>query len=277
MALLQVKSVSVQYDERKVLDDVSFEVQESTITALTGKSGSGKTTLLGVLSGLLQPNEGTVLFMGDNIFTWSDLKRSRFRNRDIGFVFQFFNLFSDISAYDNIAFPAILNRETRNLHTRIMELAEYLQITDILDRNPTTLSGGERQRVAIARAIINEPKLILADEPTGNLDTATANDILKLFARLRDDKGISIIIATHDERIVKASNVQYHLEGGKILENGVRKEEHKIVKKKPITRPAAKIKKKKEKPKKQILDDDLDDLLEQDDDGGVGSLQVLEL
>ncbi|MDH7554757.1 MAG: ABC transporter ATP-binding protein [Spirochaetes bacterium] len=245
MALLQVKSVSVQYDERKVLDDVSFEVQESTITALTGKSGSGKTTLLGVLSGLLQPNEGTVLFMGDNIFKWSDLKRSRFRNRDIGFVFQFFNLFSDISAYDNIAFPAILNRETRNLHTRIMELAEYLQITDILDRNPTTLSGGERQRVAIARAIINEPKLILADEPTGNLDTATANDILKLFARLRDDKGISIIIATHDERIVKASNVQYHLENGKILENEVRKEEHKIVKKKPITRPAAKIKKKK--------------------------------
>jgi len=245
VALLQVKSVSVQYDERKVLDDVSFEVQESTITALTGKSGSGKTTLLGVISGLLQPNEGTVLFMGDNIFTWSDLKRSRFRNRDIGFVFQFFNLFSDISAYDNIAFPAILNRETRNLHARIMELAEYLQITDILDRNPTTLSGGERQRVAIARAIINEPKLILADEPTGNLDTATANDILKLFARLRDDKGISIIIATHDERIVKASNVQYHLEGGKILENGVRKEEHKIVKKKPITRSVAKIKKKK--------------------------------
>ncbi|MEW6526666.1 MAG: ABC transporter ATP-binding protein [Spirochaetota bacterium] len=245
MALLQVNSVSVQYDERKVLDNVSFEVQESTITALTGKSGSGKTTLLGVLSGLLQPNEGTVLFMGDNIFRWSDLKRSRFRNRDIGFVFQFFNLFSDISAYDNIAFPAILNRQTRNLHARIMELAEYLQITDILDRNPTTLSGGERQRVAIARAIINEPKLILADEPTGNLDTATANDILKLFARLRDDRGISIIIATHDERIVKASNVQYHIEGGKILESDAKKEKPKTVTKKQLTRPVAKIKKKK--------------------------------
>jgi ABC-type lipoprotein export system ATPase subunit len=245
VALLQVNSVSVQYDERKVLDDVSFEVQESTITALTGKSGSGKTTLLGVISGLLQPNDGTVLFMGDNIFKWSDLKRSRFRNRDIGFVFQFFNLFSDISAYDNIAFPAILNRQTRNLHKRIMELADYLQIADILDRNPTTLSGGERQRVAIARAIINEPKLILADEPTGNLDTATANDILKLFARLRDDKGISIIIATHDERIVKASNVQYHIEGGKIIENGVRQEKQKVVVKKKLTKPAVKIKKKK--------------------------------
>jgi len=245
VALLQVNSVSVQYDERKVLDDVSFEVDESTITAITGKSGSGKTTLLGVISGLLQPNDGTVLFMGDNIFKWSDLKRSRFRNRDIGFVFQFFNLFSDISAYDNIAFPAILNRQTRNLHKRIMELADYLQIADILDRNPTTLSGGERQRVAIARAIINEPKLILADEPTGNLDTATANDILKLFARLRDDKGISIIIATHDERIVKASNVQYHIEGGKIIENGVRQEKQKVVVKKKLTKPAVKIKKKK--------------------------------
>ncbi|MEJ5363340.1 MAG: ABC transporter ATP-binding protein [Spirochaetota bacterium] len=245
MALLQVNLVSVQYDERKVLDEVSFEVQESTITALTGKSGSGKTTLLGVISGLLQPNEGTVLFMGDNIFRWSDLKRSRFRNRDIGFVFQFFNLFSDISAYDNIAFPAILNRKTRNLHSRIMELADYLQITNILDRNPTTLSGGERQRVAIARAIINEPKLILADEPTGNLDTATANDILKLFARLRDDKGISIIIATHDERIVKASNVQYHIEGGKILENDVKKEKTKIITKKQQAMSVVKIKKKK--------------------------------
>jgi len=245
VALLQVNSVSVQYDERKVLDDVSFEVDESTITAITGKSGSGKTTLLGVISGLLQPNEGTVLFMGDNIFKWSDLKRSRFRNRDIGFVFQFFNLFSDISAYDNIAFPAILNRQTRDLHKRIMELADYLQITHILDRNPTTLSGGERQRVAIARAIINDPKLILADEPTGNLDTATANDILKLFARLRDDKGISIIIATHDERIVKASNVQYHIEGGKILKNSVIKEKQKIVAKKKLTKPIVKIKKKK--------------------------------
>ena len=221
MSLLQVNSVSVQYDDRKVLDSVTFKVEESTITALTGKSGSGKTTLLGVISGLFKPNDGTVLFMGDNIFKWSDLKRSRFRNRDIGFVFQFFNLFADISAYDNIAFPAILNRQTRNLHNRIMELAEYLQITDILDRNPTTLSGGERQRVAIARAIINDPKLILADEPTGNLDTVTAQDILKLFARLRDEKGISIIIATHDERIMKASNVQYHIEGGKILENNI--------------------------------------------------------
>lgn len=245
MALLQVNSVTVQYDERKVLDNVSFEVQESTITALTGRSGSGKTTLLGVISGLLQPNEGTVLFMGDNIFTWSDLKRSRFRNRDIGFVFQFFNLFSDISAYDNIAFPAILNRKTRNLHARIMELADYLQITDLLDRNPTTLSGGERQRVAIARAIINEPKLILADEPTGNLDTATANDILKLFARLRDDKGISVIIATHDERIVKASNVQYHIEGGKIMENGSGIQKQKVVVKKTIKKPVAKMKKRK--------------------------------
>lgn len=245
MALLQVNSVSVQYDERKVLDDVSFEVQESTITALTGKSGSGKTTLLGVISGLLQPNEGTVLFIGDNIFKWSDLKRSRFRNRDIGFVFQFFNLFSDISAYDNIAFPAVLNRQTRNLHQRIMELADYLQITDILDRNPTTLSGGERQRVAIARAIINEPKLILADEPTGNLDTATANDILKLFARLRDDKGISIIIATHDERIVKASNIQYHIEGGKILKDELTKEKQKVAAKKKQTKPVINIKKKK--------------------------------
>lgn len=245
VALLQVNWVSVHYDERKVLDDVSFEVQESTIAAITGKSGSGKTTLLGVISGLLQPNEGSVLFMGDNIFKWSDLKRSRFRNRDIGFVFQFFNLFSDVSAYDNIAFPAILNRQTRNLHKRIMELADYLQITDILDRNPTTLSGGERQRVAIARAIINEPKLILADEPTGNLDTATANDILKLFARLRDDKGISIIIATHDERIVKASNVQYHIEGGKILQNSVLQLKQKTVPKKKRTNPVTKIKKKK--------------------------------
>lgn len=234
MALLQVNSVSVRYNDRKILDSVSFGVNEGTITTLTGKSGSGKTTLLGVISGLLQPYQGTVCFKGNNIFTWSDLKRSRFRNRDIGFVFQFFNLFADISAYQNIAFPAVLNTKTRNLHQRIMELAEYLQITDILDRNPTTLSGGERQRVAIARATINDPRLILADEPTGNLDTATSQDILRLFARLRDDKGISIIIATHDERIVNASNVQYHIEGGKIVENNISHGDIKKMKDKPI-------------------------------------------
>ena len=216
MALLSVNSISVKYDERRVLDKVSFEVNESTITALTGKSGSGKTTLLGVLSGLLKPDEGTVHFMGDNIFKWSDLKRSRFRNRDIGFVFQFFNLFSDISAYDNIAFPAILNKQTRNLHQRIMELARYLQITDILERNPTTLSGGERQRVAIARAIINEPKLILADEPTGALDSKTGDVILNLLKSLHSKEHVTLVMVTHEPYVAKMADRILNVLDGKI-------------------------------------------------------------
>jgi ABC-type lipoprotein export system ATPase subunit len=153
-----------------------------------------------------------VIFKGQDIFRWGDYKRSRYRNREVGFVFQFFNLLPDMSSYQNIIYPAILNRSAKNIRREVDYLVEYLQLHNIIHQYPATLSGGERQRVAIARAIINNPALILADEPTGNLDDDTAQDIITLFETLRDKRGISVIVVTHNARIVSDSDFHYHLD-----------------------------------------------------------------
>ncbi len=214
--MLVVENVSLSFGKRKILDDVSFELPPGRIMALTGKSGSGKTSLLGIISGLLPPDGGRVLFEGSDVFKWGDFGRSRFRNRRIGFVFQFFNLLPDLSSRQNIAYPAALNPSSGEISREIDFLVEYLGLAEIIDHYPGTLSGGERQRVAIARAVINNPRLILADEPTGNLDEETSKDITALFRMLRDKRGISIIIVTHDASIVAAADAHYHLDGARL-------------------------------------------------------------
>lgn len=210
--MLQVKGVHTSLGGRKILEDVNLEVGSGSLVAVTGKSGSGKSTLLGIISGLLEPDRGEVIFKGQDIFRWGDYKRSRYRNREMGFVFQFFNLLPDMNSYQNIIYPAILNRSAKNIHKEVDYLVEYLQLHNIIHQYPATLSGGERQRVAIARAIINNPALILADEPTGNLDDETARDIINLFETLRDKRGISIIVVTHNARIVSDSDFHYHMD-----------------------------------------------------------------
>ena len=214
--MLVVDGVSLSFGKRRILEGVSFELPPGRIMALTGKSGSGKTSLLGIISGLLPPDGGRVLFDNRDIFRWGDFRRSRFRNRQIGFVFQFFNLLPELSSRQNIALPAVLNPSSGDIGREIDFLVEYLGLSEIIDDHPGTLSGGERQRVAIARAVINNPRLILADEPTGNLDDETAQDIAALFRTLKEKRGISIIIVTHDARIVAAADVHYHLEGTRL-------------------------------------------------------------
>ena len=212
--ILQIHNVSVSFGKRMIFDSVNLAVPERSIIALTGKSGSGKSTLLGIMSGLLKPHQGEVLFSNENIFKWSDWKRSRFRNREIGFVFQFFNLLPDKSAYQNILYPSSLNVLSRRNTSGADYLVDQLGLQQIKNQYPSTLSGGELQRVAIARAIINRPRLVLADEPTGNLDDETASDIIKLFFDIREQYGISFIIVTHDNEIVNHADYHYHLENG---------------------------------------------------------------
>lgn len=221
--MLIVEDVSTSFGKRKILENVNFHIEPRSIVAITGKSGTGKTTLLGVMSGFLKPDEGRVIYNGQDIFKWSDFKRSRFRNREIGFVFQFFNLLPDITSYDNIIYPAILNPSAGNIKKEVDYLVEYLDLGNIINQYPTTLSGGERQRVSIARAIINNPKIILADEPTGNLDEKSAGDIISLFKMLREKRGITTIIVTHDEKIVKNADINYHLEETRLVEFKLRK------------------------------------------------------
>lgn len=213
--LLSVENISLHFGKRRILDDVSLKLDEGMIIALTGKSGSGKTSLLGIISGLLNPDSGAVLYKNTNILKWGDFKRSRFRNREIGFVFQFFNLLPDMTSYQNIRYPTIIKLLSNNVDREIRELAQFLNINEILHQKPATLSGGERQRVAIARAIINHPKLILADEPTGNLDVVTAKEIKNLFLRLKTEEKMAIILVTHDQSLIEIADEHYHLENGK--------------------------------------------------------------
>mgnify|MGYP001317829658 CR=1 FL=1 len=214
--LLAVENISLNFGKRKILDDVSLEVDEGRIIAITGKSGGGKTSLLGIISGLLDPDAGRVLYKKRNILKWGDFKRSRFRNREIGFVFQFFNLLPDMTSYQNIRYPTLIKFFPGNVDREIREMAAFLNIEQILHQKPMTLSGGERQRVAIARAIINHPRLILADEPTGNLDVVTAAEIKNLFLNLKNREKMAIILVTHDQTLIEIADEHYHLENGKL-------------------------------------------------------------
>lgn len=214
--LLSVENINLKFGKRIILKDVSFNADSGKIVVITGKSGCGKTTLLGIVSGLLNPDSGRVYFKKRNILKWGDFRRSRFRNREIGFVFQFFNLMPDMTSYQNIILPAIFRLFPRNVKNDVDYLVEYLDIKNIINHYPATLSGGERQRVAIARAIINKPAMILADEPTGNLDNTTAEDIKNLFLKLKKEDKMAIIIVTHDKRLVDIADIQLHLENGKL-------------------------------------------------------------
>lgn len=219
MSMIEIQNVAMKFGKRAILEDVNMSFEPGTITAITGKSGAGKTTLLGIISGLLRPDHGKVFFEGKNILRWGDFKRSRYRNREIGFVFQFFNLLPDITSYQNIIYPAVVSffSRAKDIDEEVNELVDQLHIREILHNYPTTLSGGERQRVAIARAIINRPRIILADEPTGNLDDISAKGILALFAKLRDESNMCLIVVTHDPRIVAIADTHYHLENARLV------------------------------------------------------------
>ncbi len=219
-----VENVHKSFGDRIILNNVSMKIDEGSISTITGKSGSGKTTLLGIISGLLAPDKGKIFFNNNNIFNWIDFRRSHFRNKKIGFVFQFFNLLPDLTAYENIVYPVIMNPFSRNIKDEAEYLINYLNLFEIKDQYPGTLSGGERQRVAIARAIINKPALILADEPTGNLDDKIANDIIKLFLDINKEYNIAFLIVTHDKRFLKIAQNKYHLESGILsIENSNKK------------------------------------------------------
>lgn len=233
--MIKISNINMSFGKRKILNNVNLEIKKRTITTITGKSGTGKTTLLGIISGLLKPDSGEVLFNGKNILKWGDFKRSRYRNKEIGFVFQFFNLLQDLTAYENIMYPAAVKLFSKVTKSDVEYLINYLDIKKIIHQYPQSLSGGERQRVAVARAIINKPQIILADEPTGNLDDETANSIIKLFIELKEKHNIAIIIVTHDKRFVKIADKNYHLvENELILKKSQKKLKKRVISKKTV-------------------------------------------
>lgn len=189
-----------------VLRGVSLSIDAGEFVALKGASGAGKSTLLHLLGGLDSPDSGKILFRERNVGVFSKGELNRFRNRHVGFVFQAYHLLPDLDALENVCLPSRMARETSGKSSaRAMELLSRVGLAERMEHRPTELSGGERQRVAIARALMNDPDLILADEPTGNLDSHTGEEIIALLAELRAERNVTLVIATHDSKVADAA------------------------------------------------------------------------
>ncbi len=214
--IIVAKGLRMRYGQLDVLKGVDLAVEPGTVVSITGASGAGKTTLLQLLGSLERPTAGTVEIAGVNPYALSAARLARFRNRHIGFVFQFHYLLPEFSALENVMMPALIAGESaRAARGRAAELLGFLGLSARSAHKPGELSGGEQQRVAVARALMNRPSVVLADEPSGNLDTAHAQALHELFFRLRDEFGQTFVIVTHNEQLAKLSDCQFVLKDGR--------------------------------------------------------------
>lgn len=204
-------------DALRVLNGIDIEIQRQSILCIVGASGSGKSTLLHVLSGLDRPTVGNVYYENKDLNTLKEDELAWFRNHSLGFVFQFHHLLPEFTALENVFIPAMLNGgDKEELQERAHELLRRFNVDHRYDHRPTELSGGEQQRVALARALINHPRIIMADEPTGNLDEVNTRTLLDLLFGLRDEEQISIVMATHDRDLIQHAEHVYRLSKGKL-------------------------------------------------------------
>lgn len=224
MTLLDVRGICKSYQtggdrQLEVLSDVSFKVDKGEFVAVVGESGSGKSTLLHLLGALDRPSEGTVFFDGEDIFQKDDEALAAFRNKSIGFVFQFHHLLPEFTALENVAMPSLIqNVSLQDVESRATELLDLLGLKARIHHRPGQLSGGEKQRVAVARALMNKPGLILADEPTGNLDTKTAESLHEELMRLSRTFGQTFIIVTHNPALAEMADRVLRIGEGSIHE-----------------------------------------------------------
>jgi lipoprotein-releasing system ATP-binding protein len=215
--MISCKDIEKSYGSLKVLKGVSLEVASGEIVAITGKSGAGKSTLLHILGTLDRPDSGTVFFEDNNIFALKGDDLAKFRNEKIGFIFQFHHLLPEFSAKENVMIPGYIGKKnTYELEKKASELLHFVGLEDRMHHKPNELSGGEQQRVAIARALINEPMLILADEPTGNLDTKTSDEIHQLLLGLKSHYNPAIILVTHNPNLANICDCNYIMKDGQI-------------------------------------------------------------
>ena len=215
--MLTLTDINKSYGPLQVVRNVSLEVRQAEILAIIGPSGAGKTTLLQIAGTLDRPDSGSVKYGDKEITTLSDRKLSQFRNRNIGFIFQFHQLLAEFSARENVALPAMIAGESRRKAlARADELLALLGIESRATHKPAQLSGGEKQRVAIARALVNSPEIIFADEPTGSLDTANRDEILNIISDLRDRTSTTFVIVTHDPTIAATANRVITMQDGQI-------------------------------------------------------------
>ncbi len=205
--ILEAKGITKSFGNLQVLKDIDLKVKKSEILSIVGASGAGKSTLLHILGTLDRPDKGKVLYLGKSITGLKDKELSEFRNKNIGFVFQFHHLLPEFTALENICIPAYIAGSSRKgAEKQALELLRLLNLDERKDHKPSALSGGEQQRVAVARALINKPGIVFADEPTGNLDSSHSEELHKLFMKLRDELGQTFIVVTHNHALAGMSD-----------------------------------------------------------------------
>lgn len=218
--MIHAKNLHKYYDQLHVLKGVDLHIQKGEIVSIVGASGAGKTTLLQILGTLDKPtpeNEIMLRINDEDILTMNDKNLSKFRNLNLGFIFQFHQLLPEFTALENVCIPAfIANKSKQETETEAKKLLAYLGLSHRMDHKPNELSGGEQQRVAVARALINKPAIIFADEPSGNLDTASAENLHQLFFKLRDELGQTFVIVTHNEELANMADRKLVMIDGQI-------------------------------------------------------------
>ena len=216
--LVLLDSISKSFGLLQILNDISLSIRPSEITAIVGPSGAGKTTLLQIIGTLLKPDRGQLLIDGVNPFALSAQRQAHFRNRQIGFVFQFHQLLPEFTATENVAIPAMIaGMSKKQAIQKAEQMLSQLGLADRLKHRPAQLSGGEKQRTAVARALINRPSLILADEPSGSLDSQRKEELIELFLELRDQLGQTFLIVTHDADFAQRADRTVSLQDGRII------------------------------------------------------------
>lgn len=217
--MIQAENITKSFGYLQVLKGIDLEVNKGEIVSVVGASGAGKTTLLQIIGTLMKKDKGKIQISGTDIDKMRDKQMARFRNRSIGFVFQFHHLLPEFTAFENVCIPGYISRRPRKeVENGAKDLLGFLGLTDRLNHKPSELSGGEQQRVAVARALINNPSVILADEPSGNLDSKNKKELHELFFSLRDQYNQTFMIATHDKELAGMSDRMLHLKDGVVVQ-----------------------------------------------------------
>lgn len=220
--MIEAKGIEKSFGNLKVLKGIDFNAEKSEVVSIMGASGAGKSTLLQILGTLSTPDKGTLLIDGTDVTTLSRKEISTFRNRKIGFVFQFHHLLPEFTSLENVMIPALINGASESdAKKRATELLDTLGLAERATHKPSELSGGEQQRVAIARALMNKPAVLFADEPSGNLDSATKAELHQLFFRLRDELGQTIVIVTHDPDLAKMCDRSLFMRDGVFINDQI--------------------------------------------------------
>ena len=216
-----VKSYSNGANKLDVINNLNLKVQSSEIITIVGQSGCGKTTLLNLIGGLDRPDSGELMVLGQNILEINNNDAADFRNKNLGLIFQFHHLLPEFTAYENVLMPAMINENVKDKENLADELFDYVNLTNRKSHYPSELSGGERLRVAVLRALINQPALVLADEPTGNLDGDNSKKLMRLFKKINSDFNQTFIITTHDPEVAKIGTRCLKMINGRLRKNNI--------------------------------------------------------